>query len=40
MDPLCHTLLTRRFSGKQRRLLASDLAPAAPFYPAYVVAQG
>jgi len=43
MDPLSHSLLTRRFVGKQGRIIACGLAPDAPFYavyPAYVMAQG
>ena len=43
MDPLTHTLLTRRLVGKQRRIVACSLAPDAPFYavyPPYVVALG
>ncbi|MCG3212559.1 MAG: hypothetical protein FOGNACKC_06229 [Anaerolineae bacterium] len=43
MDPLTHTLLTRRFDGKQRRTIACGLVPDAPFYavyPACVIARG
>lgn len=43
MDPLTHTLLTWRFVGKQRRIIACGLAPDAPFYavyPVYVIARG